>query len=97
MFIIEEKDNIKVVLKINSKKNKNLESVKNRINDIVDEFNVSLFLDIKIDNLVPKDEVKIEYYSRASASEKIGDNYLNFLNKFLEIGYEDGVKTVPME
>lgn len=97
MFIIKEKDNVEVVLKINSKKNKNLESVKKRINDIVDEFNISLFLDIKIDNLVPKDEVKIEYYSRASASEKIGDNYLNFLNKFLEIGYEDGVKTVPME
>lgn len=97
MFIIKEKDNVEVVLKINSKENKNLESVKKRINDIVDEFNISLFLDIKIDNLVPKDEVKIEYYSRASASEKIGDNYLNFLNKFLEIGYEDGVKTVPME
>ncbi|MCT7643107.1 hypothetical protein [Aliarcobacter butzleri] len=97
MFIIKEKDNVEVVLKINTKENKNLESVKNRINDIVDEFNISLFLDIKIDNLVPKDEVKIEYYSRASASEKIGDNYLNFLNKFLEIGYEDGVKTVPME
>ncbi|MCT7608756.1 hypothetical protein [Aliarcobacter butzleri] len=97
MFIIKEKDNVEVVLKINSKENKNLESVKNRINDIADEFNISLFLDIKIDNLVPKDEVKIEYYSRASASEKIGDNYLNFLNKFLEIGYEDGVKTVPME
>ncbi|MCT7575322.1 hypothetical protein N5U00_08265 [Aliarcobacter butzleri] len=97
MFIIKEKDNVEVVLKINSKENKNLESVKSRINDIVDEFNISLFLDIKIDNLVPKDEVKIEYYSRASASEKIGDNYLNFLNKFLEIGYEDGVKTVPME
>ncbi|MCT7562035.1 hypothetical protein [Aliarcobacter butzleri] len=97
MFIIKEKDNVEVVLKINSKENKNLESVKNRINDIVDEFNISLFLDIKIDNLVPKDEVKIEYYSRASASEKIGDNYLNFLDKFLEIGYEDGVKTVPME
>ncbi|MCG3667501.1 hypothetical protein [Aliarcobacter butzleri] len=97
MFIIKEKDNVEVVLKINSKENKNLESVKSRINNIVDEFNISLFLDIKIDNLVPKDEVKIEYYSRASASEKIGDNYLNFLNKFLEIGYEDGVKTVPME
>lgn len=97
MFIIKEKDNLEVVLKINSKENKNLESIKKRINDIVDEFNISLFLDIKIDNLVPKDEVKIEYYSRASASEKIGDNYLNFLNKFLEIGYEDGVKTVPME
>ncbi|QKF77329.1 hypothetical protein [Arcobacter defluvii] len=97
MFIIKEKDNVEVVLKINSKENKNLESVKSRINNIVDEFNISLFLDIKIDNLVPKDEVRVEYYSRASASEKIGDNYLNFLNKFLEIGYEDGVKTVPME
>lgn len=97
MFTIEEKDNIKVVLKINSKKNKNLESVKKRINDIVDEFNISLFLDIKIDNFVPKDEVRVEYYSRASASEKIGDNYLNFLNKFLDLGYEDNINTYPMD
>jgi len=43
MFIIKEKDNVEVVLKINSKENKNLESVKKRINDIVDEFNISLF------------------------------------------------------
>ncbi|MEV9498792.1 hypothetical protein [Aliarcobacter butzleri] len=97
MFIIEEKDNIKVVLKINSKKNKNLEYVKNRINDIVDEFNISLFLDIKIDNLVPKDEVRIEYYSKASASEKIGSNYLNFLDKFLNLGAEKNISTYPMD
>ena len=97
MFIIEEKDNIKVVLKINSKKNKNLEYVKNRINDIVDEFNISLFLDIKIDNLVPKDEVRVEYYSRASASEKIGDNYLFFLDKFLDLGTEKNITTLPMD
>ncbi|MFX4235602.1 hypothetical protein ACN2EP_06390 [Aliarcobacter butzleri] len=97
MFIIEEKDNIKVVLNINSKKNKNLEYVKNRINDIVDEFNISLFLDIKIDNLVPKDEVRVEYYSRASASEKIGDNYLFFLDKFLDLGAEKNITTLPMD
>ncbi|MCT7567831.1 hypothetical protein [Aliarcobacter butzleri] len=97
MFIIEEKDNIKVVLKINSKKNKNLEYVKNRINDIVDEFNISLFLDIKIDNLVPKDEVRVEYYSKASASEKIGSNYLNFLDKFLNLGAEKNISTYPMD
>ena len=97
MFIIKEKDNVEVVLKINSKENKNLESVKNRINDIADEFNISLFLDIKIDNLVPKDEVKIEYYTKAKADEIIGDNYLKFLDKFLDIGYEDGVNTVPKE
>lgn len=97
MFIIKEKDNVEVVLKINSKKNKNLESVKKRINDIVDEFNISLFLDIKIDNFIPKDEVRVEYYSRASASEKIGDNYLNFLDKFLDLGAEKNISTYPMD
>lgn len=92
-----EKKDITVVLKINSKENENLEIVKNRIYNITDEFNISLYLDIKIDDLIPKGEIKIEYYTKAKADEIIGDNYLKFLDKFLDIGYEDGVNTVPME
>ncbi len=97
MFIIREKNSIKVVLKINSNKNENLETVKNRINDIVDEFNISLDLDIKIDESVLNNEIKIEYYSRTSASEKIGDNYLSFLDKFLNLGAEKNISTYPMD
>ena len=93
MFTIKEKDNIKVVLKTNSKENKNLETVKNRIYNITDEFNISLDLTVKIDDLISKDEIKIEYYSKSSVSERIGDNYLNFLDKFLDLGAENSINT----
>lgn len=97
MFTIKEKDNIKVVLKTNSKENKNLETVKNRIYNITDEFNISLDLTVKIDDLISKDEIKIEYYSKSSVSKRIGDNYLNFLDKFLDLGAENSINTCPME
>ena len=97
MFIIREKNNIKVVLKINSNKNENLESVKNRIKSIADDFNISLDLDIKIDESVLNNEIKIEYYSRSSVNEKIGDNYLKFLDKFLNLGAEKNITTLPMD
>lgn len=97
MLIIKEKDNIKVVLKINSKENENLETLKNRINNIASDFNIFLDLDIKIDDLITNNEIRIEYYSKANANEVIGKNYLNFLDKFLDISCEDGVKTIPME
>ena len=97
MFTIKEKDNIKVVLKTNSKENKNLETVKNRIYNITDEFNISLDLTVKIDDLISKDEIKIEYYSKSSVSERIGDNYLYFLDKFLDLGSENSINTCPME
>ncbi len=97
MYIIKEKSSIKVVLKINSNKNENLESVKNRIKSIADDFNISLDLDIKIDESVLNNEIKIEYYSRTSASEKIGDNYLSFLDKFLDLGAEKNISTYPID
>ena len=97
MFTIKEKDNIKVVLKTNSKENKNLETVKNKIYNITDEFNISLDLTVQIDDLISKDELKIEYYSKSSVSESIGDNYLNFLDKFLDLGAENSINTCPME
>jgi flagellar hook assembly protein FlgD len=97
MFIIKEKNSVKVVLKINSKENENLETVKNRINNITSEFNIFLDLDIKIDDTVPNNEIRIEYYSKANGDEIIGKNYLKFLDKFLDLGYENGVNTVPME
>lgn len=97
MFIIKEKNSVKVVLKINSKENENLETVENRINNVTSEFNIFLDLDIKIDDTVPNNEIRIEYYSKANSDEIIGKNYLNFLDNFLDIGYENGVNTVPME
>ncbi len=97
MLILKEKDNVKVVLKINSKENENLETLKNRINNITSDFNIFLNLDIKIDDLIPNNEIKIEYYSKANVDEIIGDNYLNFLDSFIELGYETGINTIPME
>lgn len=97
MYIIKEKDNIKVVLKINSNKNENLEIVKNRIKSIADDFNISLDLDIKIDESVLNNQIKIEYYSRTSVTERIGDNYLKFLDKFLNLGSEKNISTYPMD
>ncbi len=92
-----EKKDITVVLKVNSNENENLETVENKINNVTSEFNISLYLDIKIDDTVSNNEIKIEYYSKANAAEVIGKNYLNFLDKFLNIAYEDGVNTIPME
>ena len=97
MFTIKEKDNIKVVLKTNSKENKNLETVKNRIYNITDEFNITLSMSQEIDEKIKNNDVAVKYYSKANADEIIGENYLKFLDKFLDIGYEDGVKTIPME
>ena len=97
MFIIREKNSIKVVLKINSNKNENLEIVKNRIKSIADDFNISLDLDIKIDESVLNNQIKIEYYSRTSVTERIGDNYLKFLDKFLNLGSEKNISTYPMD
>ena len=97
MLIIKEKDNVKVVLKINSKENENLKSVKNEIIDIANKYNITLSMSQKIDEDINNSDVVVEYYSKANADEIIGKNYLEFLDKFLDIGYEDGVKTVPME
>ena len=97
MFRIKEKDNIKVVLKTNSKENENLKIVKNRIYNITDEFNITLYMNQEADKKITNNVVIVQYYSKAKADEIIGDNYLKFLDKFLDIGYEDGVNTVPME
>ena len=97
MFRRKEKNNIKVVLKTNSKENENLETVKKRIYNITEEFNITLSMSQVIDEKIKNSDVVIEYYSKAKADEIIGDNYLKFLDKFLEIGYENGVNTVPME
>ena len=97
MFTIKEKDNIKVVLKTNSKENENLETIKNRIYNITDEFNITLSMSQEIDEKIKNNDVAVKYYSKANADEIIGENYLKFLDKFLDIGYEDGVKTIPME
>ncbi len=51
----------------------------------------------EIDEKIKNNDVAVKYYSKANADEIIGENYLKFLDKFLDIGYEDGVKTIPME
>ena len=97
MFRRKEKDSIKVVLKTNSKENENLETVKKRIYNITDEFNITLSMSQEIDEKIKNNDVAVKYYSKAKADEVIGDNYLNFLDKFLDLGAENSINTCPME
>ncbi len=92
-----QKKDLTVVLKTKSKENEKLDEVKNKVISLASEFNISLSMSQKNNEELKNNEVILEYYSKAKADEIIGDNYLKFLDKFLEIGYEDGVITVPME
>lgn len=92
-----EKKDITIVLKVADAGNKKLDEVKNKVGSFTSEFNISLSMSQEIDEKIKNNNVTVEYYSKAKADEVIGDNYLAFLDKFLDIGYEDGVKTVPME
>ncbi len=92
-----EKKDITIVLKVADAGNKKLDEVKNKVVSFASEFNISLSMSQEIDEKIKNNDVTVEYYSKAKADEVIGDNYLAFLDKFLDIGYEDGVKTVPME
>lgn len=99
MLIIEDKKDITVVFKtkINAENNETLLDIKKTLTDLSSEFNISLFMNQEIDETVPENEIRIEYYSKASASEKIGTNYLNFLDKFLDLGTKENIKTYPMD
>lgn len=92
-----QKKDLIVVFKVANAENKKLDEIKNKVVLLAGEFNISLSVSQEIDVKVENKVVVVEYYSKAKADEIIGDNYLKFLDKFLEIGYEDGVKTVPME
>lgn len=92
-----EKKDLTVVLKTKSKENEKLDEVKNKVISLASEFNISLSMSQKNDEKIKNNDVVVQYYSKANADEIIGDNYLKFLDKFLDIGYEDGVKTVAME
>lgn len=92
-----EKKDITIVLKVADAENKKLDEVKNRVVSFTSEFNISLSMGQEIDEKIKNNDVTVEYYSKAKADEVIGNNYLNFLDKFLDIGYEDGVNTIPME
>ena len=92
-----EKKDITIVLKVADVENKKLNEVKNKVVSFTSEFNISLSMSQEIDEKIKNNEVSVKYYSKANADEIIGDNYLKFLDKFLEIGYENGVNTVPME
>ena len=92
-----EKKDITIVLKVADVENKKLDEVKNKVVSFASEFNISLSMSQEIDEKIKNNDLTVEYYSKAKADEVIGDNYLRFLDKFLDIGYEDGVKTVPME
>lgn len=92
-----EKKDITIVLKVADAENKKLNEVKNKVVSFASEFNISLSMSQEIDKNIKNNEVILEYYSKAKADEVIGDNYLNFLGKILDIGCKDGINTVPME
>jgi hypothetical protein len=92
-----EKKDITVVLKVNSNENEILKSLKNEITNTANKYNITLSMSQIIDENINSNDVIVEYYSRANADEIIGKNYLNFLDNFLDIGYEDGINTIPME
>lgn len=92
-----EKKDITIVFKVASTENKKLNEVKNKVVSLTSEFNISLLMNQEIDENIIDNTVVIEYYSKANGDEIIGKNYLKFLDSFIEIGYVDGVKTVPME
>jgi hypothetical protein len=92
-----EKKDITVVLKVNSNENEILKSLKNEITNTANKYNITLSMSQIIDENINSNDVIVEYYSRANADEVIGKNYLNFLDKFLDIGYETGINTIPME
>ncbi|MCG3704325.1 hypothetical protein ACN2CX_07890 [Aliarcobacter butzleri] len=99
MFIIKEKKDITVVFKTktNAENNETLLDIKRTLTDLSSEFNISLAMKQEVDKSVSENEIRIEYYSKASASEKIGSNYLNFLDKFLDLGTRKNIKTYPMD
>ena len=98
-YVIDEKKDITVVFKTktNAENSETLLDIKRTLTDLSSEFNISLFMNQEIDETVPENEIRIEYYSKASASEKIGSNYLNFLDKFLDLGNRKNIKTYPMD
>ena len=99
MFIIKEKKDITVVFKTktNAENSEALLDIKRTLTDLSSEFNISLAMKQEVDKSVSENEIRIEYYSKASASEKIGSNYLNFLDKFLDLGTRKNIKTYPMD
>ena len=92
-----EKKDITIVLKVSDADNTKFDEVKNKVVSLASEHNISLSMSQEVDEKIKNNDVVVQYYSKANADEIIGDNYLKFLDKFLDIGYEDGVKTVPME
>lgn len=92
-----EKKDITIVLKVADTENEKLKEVKNKVVSLASDFNITLSMSQEIDEKIKNNDVAVEYYSKAKADEIIGDNYLRFLDKFLDIGYEDGVKTIPIE
>ena len=98
-----EKKDIKVVFKINGivpvENHQTLKLAKNKVIDVANKFGIMVSISQEIDsNLVKKDDVvAIEYYSRQLPHETIQGNYMNFLSGFIEIGYLDKIKTLPMD
>lgn len=85
--------------KIDPKNNQMLKFAKEKVFKITNDFRIILLMSEEIDTKpsLKDDEVVIEYYSKPEPNETIIGNYLNFLDKFLEIGHEDKINTFPMD
>jgi hypothetical protein len=98
-----EKNDITIIFKTNgkidSKNHQMLKLAKEKVFKITNDFRIILLMSEEIDTnqSLKDDEVSIEYYSKPELNETIVGNYLNFLDKFLEIGYEDKINTFPMD
>ena len=92
-----EKKDITIVLKVADTENEKLKEVKNKVVSLASDFNITLSMSQEIDEKIKNNDVAVKYYSKAKADEVIGDNYLNFLDKFLDLGAENSINTCPME
>lgn len=98
-----EKNDIIIIFKTNgkidSKNHQVLNLAKEKVVNITNDFGIILSVSEEIDtsHVLKDDEVAIEYFSKSKPHEIISGNYLNFLDKFLEIGHENKINTFPMD
>ena len=99
-----EKNDITIIFKTNgkidSKNHQMLKIAKEKVFKITNDFRIIILLmseEIDTSHSLKDDEVAIEYYSKPKPHETIIGNYLNFLDKFLEIGHEDKINTFPLD
>jgi hypothetical protein len=101
--VISEKKNFLVVFKTNGivgfENHEALKFAKAKTIEVASEFNISLSMSHEIDLNLPlkDDDVAIEYYSKPKPHESISSGFLDFLDRFLDIGHQGKINTFPMD